>query len=87
MMGECSYQLSSAHNHWTVMAEATFSRAAFCICEASGCNLQKLKTSSVINSMASIKCIITYEKSMYQLLYLAMVGHALIVYRVSILFA
>ena len=36
-------QLSSARNPWTFMAEATFIRAAFCISEASGCKLQKLK--------------------------------------------
>ena len=34
-------QLLSARNPWTFMAEATFIRAAFCICEASGSKLQK----------------------------------------------
>lgn len=59
-------QLSSARNPWTFMAEATFIRAAFCISEASGCKLQKLKKKIM-------------KKHMYQLLNFAMFGQILIV--------
>ena len=60
-------QLLSARNPWTFMAEATFILAAFCICEAGACKLQKFKK------------MFFMKKYMYQLLNFAMSDQILIV--------